>query len=89
MKVLVAQPGGPGDLVLSLPVFKFIKARRPDFLIHALVSPGLVPLLENNSCVDRIWTWAPGDPCVRRDLLRGFKQEEFGAAVMLQYHHEL
>lgn len=89
MKVLVTRTDRLGDLVLSLPVFRHIKERRPDWSLHALVAPVAVPLVENDPALDKVWTWAPGDICLRRDLLRAFRREAFDAAVMLQYHQEL
>ena len=39
MKVLVARTDRLGDVVLSLPVFAYVKERQPDWEIHALVAP--------------------------------------------------
>lgn len=89
MKVLVTRTDRLGDLVLSLPVLDHIKAARPEWSVQVLVAPGAVPLVENDPAVDKVWTWAAGDLCLRRDLLRAFRQEKFDAAVMLQYHREL
>ena len=89
MKILVSRTDRLGDLVLSLPVFQYLKSLRPDWSLHALVAPSSVPLVENESAIDKVWTWALGDSCVRRDLLKAFRKEEFTASVMLQYHQEL
>lgn len=89
MKVLIARTDRLGDLVLSLPVFQHIKSQRPDWSLHALVAPGSVPLVENEPAIDKVWTWVPGDTCVRRELLKAFRKERFTASVMLQYHREL
>jgi heptosyltransferase-3 len=89
VKVLVTRTDRLGDLVLSLPALRLIKERRPDWSLHVLVAPGSVPLVENEAVVDRVWTWVPGDTCVRRDLLRAFRREKFEAALMLQFNHEL
>lgn len=89
MKVLVTRTDRLGDLVLSLPVFDFIRSRRPDVEIHALVAPGSVPVVENVPGLEKIWTWLPGDACLRRDLIRNFSREKFDAVIMLQYHQEL
>lgn len=57
MKILVARTDKLGDVVLALPVFAWLRARRPDWRLHAVVAPGCVPLVENDPAVARVWTW--------------------------------
>ena len=89
MKVLVTRTDRLGDLVLSLPALACLKAARPDWSLHVLVAPAAVPLVENDPAVAKVWTWAPGDLCLRRELLPALRREKFQAAVMLHYHDEL
>lgn len=61
MKILVARTDKLGDVVLALPVFAWLRARRPDWQLHAVVAPGCVPLVENDPAVARVWTWEGAD----------------------------
>ena len=90
MKVLVARTDRLGDLVLSLPVFEEIKAARPHWQVHAMVSPASVPLVENDPHLDAVWTWTGQESPSERDaLVDKLRAEEFDAAVILQYRMEL
>ena len=86
MKVLVARTDRLGDVVLSLPVFEFIKRARPDWQLHALVTPGAMPLVENDPHVDAIWS-SDGLPDDR--LAAGLAAERFDAVLLLLYRREL
>ena len=86
MKVLVARTDRLGDLVLSLPVFEDIKARRPDWQVHALVAPQSVPLVENDPHIDAVWTWTGSETEDElEDLTAKLRRERFDAGVILQY----
>jgi len=90
LKVLVARTDRLGDLVLSLPVFGDIKARRPDWMVHAMVAPGSVPLVENDPHIDAVWTWTGSETDGElADLEDKLRREEFDAVVILQYRKEL
>jgi ADP-heptose:LPS heptosyltransferase len=90
VKVLVVRTDRLGDLVLSLPVFEYIKTRRPAWEVHALVAPGSVPLVENNPHITAVWTWNDaGTPAEHADLERRLAAEGFTAVVLLQYRHAL
>ncbi|MFO7654470.1 MAG: glycosyltransferase family 9 protein [Candidatus Krumholzibacteriia bacterium] len=84
-KVLVARTDRLGDLVLSLPVFAYIKERRPRWEVHALVAREAVPLVENDPHVDAIWSEGHRSG----DLERRLAAERFDAAVLLLYRREL
>jgi heptosyltransferase-3 len=86
VKILIARIDKLGDVVLSLPVFAYLKARRPDWEVHALVVPGCVPLVENDPHVDAIWTWADAEI---GKLEQQLAAERFDAAVLLYYHRPL
>jgi ADP-heptose:LPS heptosyltransferase len=86
MKVLVARCDRLGDLVLSLPVFAWLKQRRPSWEVHALVAAAATPLVENDPAIDAIYTWhGTCDP----ELERKLAEERYDAVLILQYQTEL
>jgi ADP-heptose:LPS heptosyltransferase len=90
LKVLVARTDRLGDLVLSLPVFEYIKSRQPDWTVHAMVAPGSVPLVENDPFIDAVWTWTGSESGADLDDLAGqLRREKFDAVVVLQYQKDL
>ncbi len=90
MKVLVTRTDRLGDLVLSLPVFEFIKERRPDWQLHAMVGQASVPLVENDPHIDAVWTWTGSETeAESRNLVDKLQREEFDAAVVLLYRQDL
>lgn len=90
MKVLVARTDRLGDLVLSLPVFEEIKARRPDWQVHAMVGPASVPLVENDPHIDAVWIWSGRESeSEKKELAGRLRREGFDAAIVLQYRQEL
>lgn len=90
MKVLVTRTDRLGDLVLSLPVFAEIKRARPDWEVHALVGPQLVPLVENDPHIHSVWIWSGReDRAQRKELKKALAGQGFSAAIMLQYRQEL
>jgi len=90
VKVLVTRTDRLGDLVLSVPVFEYLKSAQPDLEIHALVAPAAVPLVENNPYLTGIWTWNENESADSfKTLTDGLRGENFDAAIMLQYRKEL
>jgi ADP-heptose:LPS heptosyltransferase len=91
VKVLIARTDRLGDLVLSLPVYAYVKSRHPGWTVHALVAPAAVPLVENDPHVDAIWSGG-GEAVGREDLAEleaRLAAEKFDAAVLLLYRREL
>ena len=86
MKVLVTRTDRLGDVVLSLPVFTYIKRRRPDWEVHALVARGSAPLVENDPHIDAIWTDTELASAKLADLLA---REKFDAVLLLLYVREV
>jgi heptosyltransferase-3 len=86
VKILIARTDKLGDVVLSLPVFAYLKSVRPEWRVHALVAPGCVPLVENDPHLDAIWTWSDAEI---EKLERQLAAERFDAAVLLYYHRPL
>ncbi len=82
MKVLIARTDRLGDVVLSLPVFAWLRQTRPDWELHALVAPACVPLLEHDPAVARSWIWTEADA---ESLAARLAAERFDAAVLLWY----
>ena len=90
MKILVTRTDKLGDLVLSIPVFEYLKGAFSHVEIHALIAPTSVPLLENNPHLKSIWTWDDTDPEDALLLLETrLRSEDFDAVIMLQYRREL
>ncbi|PID78720.1 hypothetical protein CSA17_03980 [bacterium DOLJORAL78_65_58] len=90
MKILVTRTDKLGDLVLSLPVFEYLRGARPDLEIHALVAPGNEPLVENIPQLAGLWTWSVEDtPDTHENLRQRLAKEGFAAVIMLQYRREL
>ncbi len=90
MKILVTRTDRLGDLMLSVPVFEHLKKAKPNLEIHALVAPSALPLVENNPFIAGVWTWADSDSVESlNSLVEGLNQENFDAAIMLQYRMEL
>ncbi len=90
MKVLIARTDKLGDLILSLPVFAYLKDKYPRWEIHVMVAPEAVPLVENNPHLKSIWTWSP-DMSVGQlqDLKNRLQTEEFDIGILLHYKREL
>ncbi len=86
MKVLVARCDRFGDLVLSLPVFAWLKQHRPDWEVHALVSAAATPLVENDPAIDAIYTW---HGTTAPELEQKLAAERYDAALILQFQTEL
>lgn len=86
MKVLVARCDRLGDLVLSLPAVAWLRAVRPDWQIHALVSPAAVPLVERDPNIDAYYTW---DLTLTEERRPQLAAERYDAAVLLQYQTPL
>lgn len=86
MKVLIARCDRLGDLVLSLPAIAWLRRVRPDWELHALVSPSAAPLVEHDPAIDAFYTWDLTLTDERRPQLAA---ERYDAAVLLQYQTPL
>lgn len=54
-RLLVSRTDRLGDLILALPFVETLKRRYPDCAVDVLASLYASPILENNSCIDRIF----------------------------------
>ena len=57
MKILVVRRDNIGDLVLTTPVFRALRARYPDARIEALVNSYNAPVLENHPDLDAVYAY--------------------------------
>ncbi|MBK9122245.1 MAG: glycosyltransferase family 9 protein [Chloroflexi bacterium] len=55
-RVLLIRPDHVGDMLLTLPAIRALKAARPDLELHALVGPWAASVLENVVEVERVLT---------------------------------
>lgn len=55
-RILLIRPDHLGDLLLTIPAIRALKASRPDLELHALVGPWSAAALENVSEVSRVLT---------------------------------
>lgn len=55
-RVLLIRPDHVGDILLTLPAIRALKAARPDLELHALVGPWAAPVLENVKELNRVLT---------------------------------
>jgi len=85
VKVLLARTDRLGDLVLTLPVFAWLKASRPDWELHALVAPAARPLVEADPHLAAVHVW-DGDV---KALDRLLAAQRYDAAALLLYRHDV
>jgi len=57
---LFLSPGGLGEVILQTPFYRALKKKDPDSFIDVLVHTGNKPVLENNPCIHRIYTYSSG-----------------------------
>jgi heptosyltransferase-2 len=58
-RVLVAQPGFLGDVILSTPLIRAVRTHWPSAQIEVAVRPSAVPLLDGLSFIDRVFADRP------------------------------
>ncbi|MFH2204675.1 MAG: glycosyltransferase family 9 protein [Elusimicrobiota bacterium] len=71
-RILVLRLSSLGDVVLTAPVYRNIKAHWPDAHICVLVKPPFLPVLENNPYVDEVIPFIGLKHAVREIRRRGF-----------------
>jgi len=90
VKILITRTDRLGDLVLSLPVFGWLRKVRPDWEVHAMVAPMAKPLVESHPDIAGVWTWSGSESAAeRQDLITELSDTRFDAVVFLQYRREL
>lgn len=70
--ILVIRLSSLGDIVLTAPVYRSLKARWPDCKISLLVKPGFAPALEGHPCLDGIIPFEGVGPALARIRSGGF-----------------
>ena len=82
-RFLIIRFSSIGDIVLTTPVVRTLKARYPDAAIHFLTKPAFRSLVETNPHIDKVWLWEDKPA----ELLRQLKAEKFDFIIDL--HHNL
>lgn len=83
MKFLLIRLSSIGDIVLTTPVPRCLRARYPDAEIHFLTKPAFVPVLEAHPAITKIHRWTDDFAA----LVASLKQEQFD--VVIDLHHNL
>ena len=90
LKILILKPSSLGDVIHALPVLRLIKLRYPTAQVSWWLESSLVPLLENDPDLDRIFpfirnSWAsPANWPGLISSVRALRQERFDVAIDLQ-----
>jgi heptosyltransferase-2 len=83
MKFLVIRFSSIGDIVLTTPVVRCLKAQVPGATVHYLTKPGFAQILEPNPYIDRVHLLRDDFPALVREL----RAESFDAVIDL--HHNI
>lgn len=78
MRILVVRFSSIGDIVLTTPVFRLLKARFPKAEIHWVTKGAFASVLDGNLNIDRVWKWDDAEE--RKEL----KKSSFDFVVDLQ-----
>ncbi|MFH1724159.1 MAG: glycosyltransferase family 9 protein [Elusimicrobiota bacterium] len=71
-RILVLRLSSLGDVVLTAPVYKNLKAHWPEARVCVLVKPQFAPVLENNPCIDEVLPYRGLLKTLREIRRRGF-----------------
>ncbi len=83
-RILVVRTDRLGDVILTLPTFRFLKACFPDARIAALLSRYTGQIVEGNAFVDEfLWYDDGGNPRPFAEMLRLIKAGRFDAVVLV------
>lgn len=83
MKILVIRFSSIGDIVLTTPVLRCLRAQKPDAEIHYLTKAEFEPILSANPNIDKLHLLREGIP----GMMAVLKEERFDFIVDL--HHNL
>ncbi len=84
MKILFIRFSSIGDLVLTTPLYRCLKAQIPDAEIHLLTKKGYTNVLSANEHIHKIWGYSEDDAAAVTEQL---KREKFDYVADL--HHNL
>jgi len=90
-KILVLRPDRIGDVVLSTPVLRTLKAKFPKTHLSFLVQPFLAPLLKDLDFIDEVIECDVNKSAfvLIKEIKKIFKERNFDCAVHLQSHPSL
>jgi len=77
MKLLLIRFSSLGDVVLTTPLVRVLRARCPDAEIHFATRPAFVPLLESSPRLDRILALPGGDAASLRAFAATLRAERY------------
>lgn len=83
MKLLVVRFSSIGDVILTTPVLRCLKAQLKEVEIHYLTKQAFAPLVEDNPAVFKIWTIQKSID----EVLPQLKKEEYDEIIDL--HHNI
>lgn len=84
MKILIIRFSSIGDIVLTTPLLRCIKAQKPDYEVHYLTKKQFLPVLAHNPHIDRLHLMEGDD---LNAVLQELKGEAFDFVADL--HHNL
>ncbi len=85
-RILVLRPRALGDVLLATPVFRAFKRAYPNTELHVAVDDVLLPLVQRNPHIDRLWAMPRRRPRRGRDWLRlyaGLRRARFDLVLDL------
>src|SRR5690606_35857484 len=77
MKILLIRFSSIGDVILTTPLLRALRASYPDAVVHFATRRACAPLLEGNANVDRILTLPEDDEGGLRALARTIRAERY------------
>ena len=77
MKILLIRFSSIGDVILTTPLLRALRAAHPDAVVHFATRRAFAPLLEGNPNVDRILTLPENDEGGLRALARAIRAERY------------
>jgi ADP-heptose:LPS heptosyltransferase len=83
VKILVLRFSSIGDIVLTTPVLRAIKDQLPDSEIHYLTKIAFQPILQENPCINKVWTFKDSVD----EIVEELSKEQFDHIVDL--HHNI
>ena len=82
-RIIVRAPNWLGDLVMSTPGFRAIRAAYPAAEIVAVLPVHLRPLLEGSPDFDALWPLEPGRGAAFRRMQRQIRAERFDLGIVI------
>lgn len=83
MKLLLIRFSSLGDVVLTSPLIRALRAAYPDATLHFATRRAFAPLLESNPHLDRVLTLPGGDAASLRRFARELRAERYDCVLDL------